>query len=102
MLNKPFSFEGRIHKLEYNLTLLIFFIGIVLSIFIIKYSIAKQVVLLLLMIPNYWFMFAQSTKRCHDLGKSGWWQLVPFYWLWLMFANGENGINKYGVNPNGF
>jgi hypothetical protein len=33
------------------------------------------------------------------MGQSGWFQIIPFYVLWMIFASGEKGINKYGVNP---
>jgi uncharacterized membrane protein YhaH (DUF805 family) len=26
-------------------------------------------------------------RRSHDVGKSGWWILVPFYTVYLMFKN---------------
>lgn len=32
-----------------------------------------------------WVMTAQSARRCHDLGRSGWMQFVPFYNLVLLF-----------------
>jgi len=51
-------------------------------------------------IPMLWFLWAQGAKRCHDIGHSGWYQIIPFYMLWMIFAKGEEGIqNKYGVNP---
>jgi len=51
----------------------------------------------LLWIPLLWFFWAQSAKRCHDLNKSGWWQIIPFYFLWLWFEKGIGGPNEYDV-----
>lgn len=55
--------------------------------------------IVLLFIPLVYFIFAQGAKRCHDLGKNGWWQFVPFYAFWLMFENSEYEENEYGLNP---
>ncbi len=55
--------------------------------------------LLLVAIPGYWFIFAQGAKRCHDRGNSGWYQIIPFYGLWMLFADSEIGKNEYGLNP---
>ena len=43
-----------------------------------------------------WYIFAQGAKRCHDCGRSGWYQVIPFYFFWLIFANEETKSNKYG------
>jgi uncharacterized membrane protein YhaH (DUF805 family) len=48
-----------------------------------------------------WFHLAQGAKRCHDIDKSGWWQLIPFWNLILYFQDGVKGSNKYGENPKG-
>tara|TARA_B100002052_G_C15808607_1_gene564754 strand:- start:721 stop:1017 length:297 start_codon:yes stop_codon:yes gene_type:complete len=55
--------------------------------------------MLFLTIPLMWFQWAQGAKRCHDRNCSGWWQLVPFYALWMLFAEGTRGPNKYGPDP---
>jgi uncharacterized membrane protein YhaH (DUF805 family) len=48
-----------------------------------------------------WFFLAQGAKRCHDRGNSGWYLLIPFYFLWMLFADGEIGQNDFGPNPKG-
>lgn len=56
---------------------------------------------LILIIPLYWFMWAQGAKRCHDRGNSGWYQLIPFYGLWMLFGDGDECENDYGFAPKG-
>lgn len=51
---------------------------------------------LLFVVATYIFI-TQSAKRCHDLNKTGWFQLIPFSSLWLAFAKGDEGSNKYDV-----
>ena len=96
MFSNPFSFEGRIRRTEYGLSLLIFSFGLSIVNLFLKdgYTIVS-----LAIIPLYWFLWAQGAKRCHDLGKNGWWQIIPLYVLLLIFSKGEIGINKYGINP---
>lgn len=72
---------------------------VAMELFIESNEPAIIMVLLVLLIPMLWFTLAQGAKRCHDLGKSGWWVIVPFYGLWLLFADGESGQNTYGVSP---
>jgi uncharacterized membrane protein YhaH (DUF805 family) len=35
----------------------------------------------------------------HDVGKSGWFLLIPIYNLILACTNGETGANQYGPDP---
>ena len=56
---------------------------------------------LILIIPLYWFMWAQGAKRCHDRGNSGWYQLIPFYGLWMLFGDVDECENDYGFDPKG-
>ena len=95
MFSKPFSYKGRIRRLEYGITLIIFYLGIM---FIREMAEAEET-LLILALPLYWIYFVQGAKRCHDRGNSGWYQLIPFYFFWMIFAEGDDSINEYGPNP---
>lgn len=103
MFKQPFSFNGRIRRIEYILSYAIYVAAAFVSIIIeeITRSFAGPYILLLCFIPIIWFMIAQRTKRCHDLGSSGWFQIIPFYSLWMLFANSDYGHNEYGPNPKG-
>ena len=42
---------------------------------------------------------AVGVRRMHDVGKSGWFLLIPFYNLYLLCINGVEETNEYGPNP---
>lgn len=42
---------------------------------------------------------AVAVRRMHDVGKSGWFALIPYYNLYLCCLNSEEGENQYGANP---
>jgi uncharacterized membrane protein YhaH (DUF805 family) len=42
---------------------------------------------------------AVGVRRMHDVGKSGWFLLIPIYNLVLALTDSESGENKYGPNP---
>ncbi len=44
---------------------------------------------------------AVSVRRIHDVGKSGWFVLIPIYNFILFCTDSENGENKWGDNPKG-
>lgn len=98
MLKNIFSFYGRIRRTEFCLSVLLSWVGYFTILYFSEGFEGKKIVLLGL-IPLIWFRLTQSAKRCHDLGNSGWWQLIPFYVFWLMFQEGSVGYNRYGESP---
>lgn len=95
MFKTPFSFEGRIRRLEFGLTWLIYW-AILVFVQVVG-EVAPLAFLILL--PSIWIMLAQGCKRCHDLGKSGFWQIIPFYFLFMIFQPGSPEMNEYGFPP---
>jgi uncharacterized membrane protein YhaH (DUF805 family) len=99
MFQSLFSFNGRIRRTEYGISFIIY------SIFdlIIRFGFNNDEVSILYIgyLPVFWFIFAQGAKRCHDMNKNGFWQLIPFFVIGLIFVDGDPGENEYGVNPKG-
>jgi uncharacterized membrane protein YhaH (DUF805 family) len=108
MFQNVFSFNGRIRRLEFGLTYVAYFVvAMILNFLIVGFdpetepNSSQNLILFLAYLPLIYVMLAQGAKRCHDRGNSGWWQLIPFYVFWMLFADSEPGINEYGPNPKG-
>lgn len=100
MFQNPFSVSGRIRRLEYGLTSLIVFFGqIIIGLLAEALGDELAIAMLVPYLALMYFSIVQGAKRCHDRGHSGWFQLIPFYALWMLFAEGKPGPNKYGPNP---
>lgn len=100
MFQNLFSFEGRIRRTEYGISVIIYaFISVIINLIVESENDASF--LFILYIPALWFLWSQAAKRCHDVGNSGWWQLIPLYGFWLLFQDGDPGPNQYGDNPKG-
>lgn len=106
-MKEYFSSKGRIRRSEYNYTMGTVIVLLVAGIIVLKAELEEPVYvfgvydLLYIGIGFFllWSAASAGAKRCHDLGKSGYYQLIPFYILWLMIAEGENGKNQYGFPP---
>ncbi|WP_267401797.1 MULTISPECIES: DUF805 domain-containing protein [unclassified Chryseobacterium] len=103
MKSNLFSFHGRIKRSEYIVSIMLnLCFGIPLQIvYGMTDNLAVHIILFLLRLILLLFMLAQGAKRCHDLGNSGWFQLIPFYPIWMMIADSDYGSNEYGPNPKG-
>lgn len=99
MFAAPFSFDGRIRRKEYGISLIIFYFLYVAIAGVALKSRSSSSVFGLAYIPLIWFAIAQGAKRCHDRNNSGWYQLIPFYGLWMLFADGDAQTNNFGNSP---
>lgn len=103
----PFSFHGRIRRTEMWLScifayiLLVAFVGIKALLLPAEQNSdgVASIIILLYVLLWIWLTFFQGAKRCHDIGDSGWWQLVPFYSLLQLLKRGNKGPNKHGDDP---
>lgn len=97
--NNYTNFSGRARRSEYwyfvlfnNLISLglIFFVLVDGSLILLNYLYTFAV-----LIPN----IAVSVRRMHDVGKSGWFILIPIYNLILCLTEGDRFTNEYGPDP---
>lgn len=102
MFKRVFSFKGRIRRTEFGLSYIIFLAWYLVFVAVTEMNDVNPVLalfIILTIVPAYWFLLAQGAKRCHDRGNSGWYQIIPFYFLVMIFGGSEDGINDYGTNP---
>lgn len=101
MFKNPFSFNGRIRRTEYGISYtlhIFFFYGFVI---LSKTLNLEGYQLLIPLGASYWFLISQGAKRCHDLDNNGFYQIIPFYFLALIFSEGQRRTNQYGPDPKG-
>jgi len=99
MFKNPFSFKGRIRRLEYGLSIVIYYSYILIAAAIVSAADCGNLMIAAILFPAVWFVLAQSFKRCHDIGSSGWHQVFPHFSLLMLLVAGVNRPNKYGLNP---
>lgn len=64
---------------------------------LIEFEFLGTIYSLIILLPS----IAVGVRRMHDVGKSGWYLLIPIYNLILLATNGDSGENKYGSDPKG-
>lgn len=64
-----------------------------------RYNICKNIDFVIL--PSFLavFLLIQTIKRAHDINKSGWTVLIPFYWFYIVLTKGTEKNNDYGLVP---
>ena len=92
------NFNGRARRSEYwYFVLFNFIISIVLGFIAgaIGFELLVTLYSLAVLIPS----IAVGVRRMHDVGKSGWFILIPIYNLVLACTDSLAGDNEYGPNP---
>ena len=98
--NKYALFNGRARRAEYwQFTLFNVIISFVLGFLagMIKMPWIASIYTIAVLIPG----IAVAIRRMHDVGKSGWFILIPIYNLILAVTEGTRGPNEYGPDPKG-
>lgn len=101
VLKQYADFKGRSRRKEYWM---FFLINTIISYGIVGIAIAAElpalssissIYSLAVLLPT----IAVGVRRMHDVGKSGWFLLIPIYNLILACTNGTEGENEYGPDP---
>jgi uncharacterized membrane protein YhaH (DUF805 family) len=104
-LKKYAVFKGRSRRSEFWIFMLVIFI--IRLFFNFMYAFFLSATLLrvyIILFTQIIFLLPSITvfvRRMHDIGKSGWFCIIPFYNLYLACIDSDYGINKYGPNPKG-
>ena len=101
MFEKPFSFNGRIRRMEYALSIFLYFFANYAVMFFTIGTEYYTYIFWSMFVVTSWFIIAQGAKRCHDVGTNGFYQFIPFYFIWLIVEDGQPKTNTYGPNPKG-
>ena len=92
------TFTGRARRSEYwyfALFNLIISFGFGFICGLIQVPELANIYTLAIFIPS----IAVGVRRMHDVGKSGWFLLIPIYNLILACTDGVQGDNEYGTDP---
>lgn len=89
------TFSGRATRSEYWFFYLFYIIAYVVGM-ILDATAGTQFIQLILIVPLWLPQIAVGVRRMHDLGKSGWFLLIPIYNLILLCTAGNPSPNKYG------
>jgi len=100
-MKKYVQFEGRSRRKEYWYFTLFYMIivygltGIGMATGINALVVAATFLPLVFFLPS----LAVAVRRMHDVGKSGWFCLIPIYNIVLACTDSQPGPNQYGPNP---
>jgi len=98
------NFEGRARRKEYWMFFLAniiisfvlgFIMGLIFAFISPSLAPLANIYSLAVFVPS----IAVAIRRMHDIGKSGWYILIPIYNIILLATEGEKGANQYGPDP---
>jgi uncharacterized membrane protein YhaH (DUF805 family) len=94
------NFNGRARRAEYWYFFLFNMIAsIIVGIIggLMDFELLGNLYSLAVLLPT----IAVGVRRMHDVGKSGWFILIPIYNFILTVTEGDAGENEYGPDPKG-
>ncbi len=103
-VKKYADFTGRARRKEYwmyTLFYMIFYIVLMMIDVVLGTGILSGIFALALLVPS----ISIATRRLHDTGRSGWWQLIAFIpiigaiILLVFLVQDSHAANDYGQNP---
>ena len=89
------TFSGRATRSEFWFFYLFYMIIYIVGA-IVGAVVGSQFVMYLFMLPLFIPFLAAAVRRMHDVGRSGWFYLVPIYNIILLCSASSPGSNKYG------
>lgn len=100
VLKRYADFNGRARRKEYWMFMLfniivsytLAFIGIKM-----EFPMLSSIYSLAVFLPSV----GVAIRRMHDVGKSGWYCIIPIYNIILACTDSDHGQNEYGPNPKG-
>jgi uncharacterized membrane protein YhaH (DUF805 family) len=98
VLQNHANFNGRARRSEYWYFVLfnmIFSFSLAIVRVYTTFTLLQGLYSLFVLLPS----IAVGVRRMHDVGKSGWFLLIPIYNLVLACTEGMSGENKYGLDP---
>ncbi len=103
------TFEGRLSRRDFAMRVVLPALGISIVASVLDMAFGFKdwgPFAILVMLALIWPCIATSARRLHDVGQTGWWQLVfaiPLIgliaFIVLMCMKGTEGPNKYGPEP---
>ncbi len=99
MESNLFLAEGRIRRSTYWTRIIVATAINILASFMTKSDPSTATVCSIIILLVAVFSIIQGVKRMHDVGKSGWYIIIPIYNLILAFTDSTTGNNEYGENP---
>ena len=93
--SKYATFTGRASRSEFWYFYLFYMILYIVGA-IVGASAGSQFIQYLFILPLWLPFIAVAIRRMHDVGKSGWFYLIPFYDIVLLCTPSNPGSNKYG------
>jgi uncharacterized membrane protein YhaH (DUF805 family) len=98
VLKKYAVFKGRASRKEFWMFYLVSFI-ILFIIGIVEKVFSELAITFVYELTVFIPSLAVGVRRLHDINRRGWWIIVPIVGYVFMIFKGQEGKNRFGVDP---